>query len=850
MGDRDSKSSFSDCDWESIDADAIRGGIPAEGGTANQQRIVLELPPDGLPSNVVASAAAVAKAKNPCGDDYEDRSSLSSFVPVSRPDNISTQTKEATSAGSSYQYISESDDSSLLSNFDILSLSSGEVRRCKRCKFHNKSYSVICDSCGLALVANPNIDMDAQIALNLKRKEEQEATSIFMEAERKRNRIHQDPLYDHACILTRAIKEKCSTMLENIGLKTLLEEDLEGLALEFIKQARDRPEVKKISFTYKCTSHSSLECIRTSGFQADQPFGMAAYEVEVSHSLADALASFETLEMMQGESLRPIPENADGVDVDDAGAGSGPSCLCWIVAILQPRDSLGDLNSRCSPTETLPLAYFDSSCKDDLLILLSSFLCGLDESFVEFFVHSYQLPISFSSFTSRPPTKKTKQSDADKECTKTGMYDDLEDSSVDVSSESNEDSSPSAELTGMGKEDVIHFRDNETEPLKSDSEATVSNLSRMFFDASSFNRNLTSQNTAKSLQMELYEEDTNVRDHGKADVRDDGIGLLKTDSETLSLQMKLPLTALEAFGDGVVFFCNDGNGRFWNRNSGVYKTLKTANFAVCCLDLNHSVQDHQLLATGDLNGAVSIYILPSDSSEEITNDATWVFNSERPRPIMDVRFLPKGTAIATANSNRDCQLWSLVNESCICSLKSTFPDPCKKHLLWLAVARFGPEGTSLASVSEGSKFIHFWKFRGNRHELSGHDRSPDVVGRQEYRIRALDFSPDGKYLASGGNDCTIRLWELRKDDIPCTKIIRAQEALSSLAFSPDSTLVAGGCVNGAIEVWNVSPGSDEPLNSFASTSGSIKSLVFFNDGKSLASTGWTDGTLRVWNLTH
>ena len=149
---------------------------------------------------------------------------------------------------------------------------------------------------------------------------------------------------------------------------------------------------------------------------------------------------------------------------------------------------------------------------------------------------------------------------------------------------------------------------------------------------------------------------------------------------------------------------------------------------------------------------------------------------------------------------------------------------------------FSPEGYLLASGGDDGS-IKLW-------ELSTGNSIQTLKGHANV-TSGLTFSPDGQLLASSGDDGSIKLWE------PSTgrtrQTIRAHtDWVSCIAFSPDGHLLASGSDDGSIKLWEVPAG--KIVGTLKGNTDWIYSLAFSPGGRLLAS-GSLSKSIKVWNIS-
>ncbi|KAI0191452.1 WD40-repeat-containing domain protein [Xylaria flabelliformis] len=231
--------------------------------------------------------------------------------------------------------------------------------------------------------------------------------------------------------------------------------------------------------------------------------------------------------------------------------------------------------------------------------------------------------------------------------------------------------------------------------------------------------------------------------------------------------------------------------------------------------------------------------------KKVRDDWFVIFNQHVPR-ILDVdlihtlshetvvccvRFSHDGKHVATG-CDHSAQIYDVCSGEKVCVLQE---DIDIIGDMYIKSVCFSPDDKYLATGGQG-RLVRVWDIasRTIRNTFAGHEQD----------VHSLDFSRDGRTIASGSTDRTVRLWDIKSNTNILT--LTTEDIIMSVAISSDTKYLAAGSLDRSVYVWDLHQGL--LLGRFDGHGDMVYSIAFSPSSKELIS-GSLDRTIKTWEFS-
>ena len=268
----------------------------------------------------------------------------------------------------------------------------------------------------------------------------------------------------------------------------------------------------------------------------------------------------------------------------------------------------------------------------------------------------------------------------------------------------------------------------------------------------------------------------------------------------------------------------DGTARMWEVSTGESVAVLRGHSATLT-DLDFS-PDGRLLATASVDRSVRIWNVATRSTSQVLE--------EHQDTVGPVRFSPDGRYLASASNDRSIRIWEVATGKSIVTLLG--------HTELVGGLAFSFDGTTLATTSRDTT-TRLWQQVQSTHVVALSLQAAQMPSGSTARSDTM--SRDGRLFASGYGygPGRISIWATRTGEL-LTSFLSGQRWIADMDFSPDGKLLASSS-NLEVKLWDVATGTE--VRTFSGVETTHRTVRFSQDGRYLAAVPYKNAA-QIWDI--
>ncbi|KAF9950526.1 hypothetical protein BGZ72_007844, partial [Mortierella alpina] len=274
----------------------------------------------------------------------------------------------------------------------------------------------------------------------------------------------------------------------------------------------------------------------------------------------------------------------------------------------------------------------------------------------------------------------------------------------------------------------------------------------------------------------------------------------------------------------------DNTVQLWDAETGAPGGILFGHTG-CVTSLAFSPNGQQI-ASGSFDKTVWLWDTQTGAPDAILNGHTEVVTS--------VIFSPSGQQIASSSNDCTVRLWDA---------QTGVPGAILGgHTSWVTSVVFSPCSLQIASGSI-DRTVRLWDAQTGVPGaiLSGYNgyvtSSACSPSSHTNVVSSVVFSPCGQQIASGSDDCAVRLWDAQTG-APGAILSGHAHGVWSVVFSPRGQQIASGGVDNTVRLWDAQTGSPGAI--LSGHTEQVTSVAFSPISQHIASSSG-DHTVRLWD---